>query len=155
MKLVRIPTSNIDEVWPLVKKDIADALVFSGNHTDEQFVFDTLKQEKFQLFIVWDKDQKTTLEKYYGVVVTEIVEKKLTKACHIFIMTGRQRQKWTALIKVIEDFAEQNNINLRLLHQERLYPGHARNIGISNASNSLLAFFTAVITLLLSYSAPK
>jgi hypothetical protein len=112
MKLVRIPTSNIDEVWPLVKKDIADALVFSGNHTDAQFVFDTLKQEKFQLFIVWDKDQKTTLEKYYGVVVTEIVEKKLTKACHIFIMTGRQRQKWTALIKVIEDFAEQNNCDL-------------------------------------------
>ncbi len=112
MKLVRIPTSNIDEVWPLVKKDIADALVFSGNHTDEQFVFDTLKQEKFQLFVVWDKDQKTTLEKYYGVVVTEIVEKKLTKACHIFIMTGRQRQKWTALIKVIEDFAEQNNCDL-------------------------------------------
>ncbi len=112
MKLVRIPTSNIDEVWPLVKKDIADALVFSGNHTDAQFVFDTLKQEKFQLFVVWDKDQKTTLEKYYGVVVTEIVEKKLTKACHIFIMTGRQRQKWTALIKVIEDFAEQNNCDL-------------------------------------------
>jgi len=112
MKLVRITTSNIDEVWPLVKKDIADALVFSGNHTDAQFVFDTLKQEKFQLFIVWDKDQKTTLEKYYGVVVTEIVEKKLTKACHIFIMTGRQRQKWTALIKVIEDFAEQNNCDL-------------------------------------------
>jgi len=112
MKVVRIPTSNIDEVWPLVKKDIADALVFSGNHTDAQFVFDTLKQEKFQLFIVWDKDQKTTLEKYYGVVVTEIVEKKLTKACHIFIMTGRQRQKWTALIKVIEDFAEQNNCDL-------------------------------------------
>ncbi len=112
MKLVRIPTSNIDEVWPLVKKDIADALVFSGNHTDAQFVFDTLKQEKFQLLIVWDKDQKTTLEKYYGVVVTEIVEKKLTKACHIFIMTGRQRQKWTALIKVIEDFAEQNNCDL-------------------------------------------
>ena len=112
MKLVRIPTSNIDEVWPLVKKDIADALVFSGNHTDAQFVLDTLRQEKFQLFIVWDKDQKTTLEKYYGVVVTEIVEKKLTKACHIFIMTGRQRQKWTALIKVIEDFAEQNNCDL-------------------------------------------
>tara|TARA_R100000541_G_scaffold45884_1_gene52918 strand:+ start:2893 stop:3333 length:441 start_codon:yes stop_codon:yes gene_type:complete len=112
MKLVRIPTSNIDEVWPLVKKDIADALVFSGNHTDAQFVFDTLKQDKFQLFIVWDKNQKTTLEKYYGVVVTEIVEKKLTKACHIFIMTGRQRQKWTALIKVIEDFAEQNNCDL-------------------------------------------
>ena len=40
----------------------------------------------------------------------------------------------------IELFAEQNSINFCIFHQERLYPGHARNIGIDNASNSLLAF---------------
>ena len=112
MKLVNIPSSNLDEVWSLVKNDITDALNFSGNHTDAQFVLETLKEEKFQLFVVWDKDQPTTLDKYYGVVVTEIIQKKLKKACHIFIMTGRQRQKWTALIKVIEDFAEQNDCDL-------------------------------------------
>ena len=40
----------------------------------------------------------------------------------------------------IELFTEQHNINFCILHHERLYPGHARNIGIGNASNSLLAF---------------
>ena len=40
----------------------------------------------------------------------------------------------------IELFAEQGNINFCIFHQEKNYPGHARNIGICNASNSLLAF---------------
>ena len=40
MNLVRIPTSNIDDVWNLVKKDIQEALSYSGNHTDSDFVFE-------------------------------------------------------------------------------------------------------------------
>lgn len=49
-------------------------------------------------------------------------------------------QKKLSLPKDIELFAEQHNINFCIFHQERLYPGHARNIGISKASNLLLAF---------------
>ena len=41
--------------------------------------------------VVWDKDKPTTFEKYYGVVVTEIVKRKLIQSCNIFIVTGRQR----------------------------------------------------------------
>tara|TARA_R100001163_G_C4891233_1_gene84102 strand:- start:39 stop:482 length:444 start_codon:yes stop_codon:yes gene_type:complete len=116
MNLVRIPTSNIDDVWNLVKKDIQEALSYSGNHTDSNFVFETLKQEKFQLWIVWDKEKKTTLEKYYGVVVTEVVQRKLRKSCNIFVVTGRHRQKWQHLISVLEDFAlEQECNNMELI----------------------------------------
>tara|TARA_R100000742_G_C4216236_1_gene41251 strand:+ start:94 stop:537 length:444 start_codon:yes stop_codon:yes gene_type:complete len=116
MNLVRIPTSNIDDVWNLVKKDIQEALSYSGNHTDSDFVFETLKQEKFQLWIVWDKAKKTTLEKYYGVVVTEVVQRKLRKSCNIFVVTGRHRQKWQHLISVLEDFAlEQECNNMELI----------------------------------------
>ena len=111
MKLVRIPTSYIDDVWNLVKKDIQEALSYSGNHTDSDFVYETLKQEKFQLWIVWDKDQDTTINKYYGVVVTEIVQRKLRKSCNIFVVTGRHRQKWQHLIGVLEDFALENECN--------------------------------------------
>ena len=107
MKLVNIPSSNLDDVWSLVKKDISEALSYSGNHTDAQFVYDTLKEDKMQLWVVWDKDKSTTLEKYYGVVVTEIIQRKLKRSCQIFIMTGRHRQKWQHLISVIEDFAEE------------------------------------------------
>jgi len=116
MNLVNIPTSNVDDVWNLVKKDIQEALSYSGNHTDSDFVLETLKQQKFQLWIVWDKAKKTTLEKYYGVVVTEVVQRKLRKSCNIFVVTGRHRQKWQHLISVLEDFAlEQKCNNMELI----------------------------------------
>ena len=107
MKLVNIPSSNLDDVWSLVKKDISEALSYSGNHTDAQFVYDCIKDKKMQLWVVWDKDKPTTLEKYYGVVVTEVVQRKLKRSCQIFIMTGKHRQKWQHLISVLEDFAEE------------------------------------------------
>ena len=109
MKLVNIPSSNLDDVWSLVKKDISEALSYSGNHTDAQFVYDCIKEKKMQLWVVWDKDKPTTLEKYYGVVVTEVVQRKLKRSCQIFIMTGKHRQKWQHLISVLEDFAIENN----------------------------------------------
>ena len=109
MKLVRIPSSNLDDVWLLVEKDISSALQYSGNHTDAEFVKETIKEDKFQLWILWDKDKTTTKEKYYGVVVTEIVKRKLKKSCNIFIVTGRQRRLWTPLIQVIEDFAKEQD----------------------------------------------
>ena len=116
MKLVNIPSSNLDDVWSLVKKDIAEALSYSGNHTDSDFVYDCVKENKMQLWVVWDKDKPTTLEKYYGVVVTEIVKRKLIQSCNIFIVTGRQRQKWQHLISVLEDFAIENNCtNMELI----------------------------------------
>jgi hypothetical protein len=109
MNLVRIPSSNLDDVWNLVNKDISEALSYSGNHTDAQFVYETVKENKMQLWVVWNKDKKTTLDKYYGVVVTEIVKRKLKQSCNIFIVTGRHRQKWQHLINVLEDFAIENN----------------------------------------------
>nr|BAR28607.1 putative acetyltransferase [uncultured Mediterranean phage uvMED] len=116
MNLVRIPTSNIDDVWNLVKKDIQEALSYSGNHTDSDFVLETLKQQKFQLWIVWDKEKKTTKDKYYGVVITEVIKRKLRKSCNIFVVTGKHRQKWQHLISVLEDFAlEQECNNMELI----------------------------------------
>ena len=41
-------------------------------------------------------------------MVTEIIDRKLKRSCNIFIVTGRQRQKWQHLIKVLEDFASKN-----------------------------------------------
>ena len=116
MNLVRIPTSNIDDVWNLVKKDIQEALSYSGNHTDSDFVLETLKQQKFQLWIAWDKEKKTTKDKYYGVVKTEVINTKLRKSCNIFVVTGKHRQKWQHLISVLEDFAlEQECNNMELI----------------------------------------
>ena len=105
MKLVRIPAEQIDQVWSLIEKDIKDALAFSGNLTSSNFVLENTKINKFQVWVLWDKDKKTTREKYFGVVVTEIIKRELGKVCHIYIMTGRQRNKWQFLVKDIEQFA--------------------------------------------------
>ena len=37
-------------------------------------------------------------------------------------------------------FTKNNNIKLLIIHETNLYPGHARNIGISDSKNSMLAF---------------
>ena len=108
MNLVNIPPSQLNDVWNLVKKDIQQALSYSGNHTDADFVYETIKNNKMQLWVLWDNSKKATIEKYYGVVVTEIIERKLKKSCNIFIVTGRHRQKWQHLIKIIEDFASKH-----------------------------------------------
>ena len=105
MKLVRIPAEQLDTVWSLIEKDIKDALAYSGNLTSSSFVLEKSKENKFQVWVLWDKDKKTTREKYFGVVVTEIIKRELGKVCHIYIMICRQRHKWQFLVKDIEQFA--------------------------------------------------
>ena len=112
MNLVRIPTKELDKVWSLIEKDIRQALLYSGQLTNSDFVLQTAKQDKFQVWVLWDKKQKTTLDKYFGVVVTELIQRQLGKVCHVYIMTGRQRQKWQHLVKVIEDFAKENKCQM-------------------------------------------
>ena len=111
MQLINIPIKKVDEVWSLVKKNIQQALSYSGNHTDADYVYQTIKDGKFQLWVVWDESKKTVKEQYNGVVVTEIVQRKLKRSCHIFIVTGKNRQQWQHLISVLEDFALKNDCN--------------------------------------------
>ena len=112
MELVRIPTQELDKTWGLIDKDIRQALAYSSQLTDSDFVFETAKQDKFQVWIIWDKNQNKTIDKYFGVVVTELIQRKLGKVCHIYIATGRQRLKWQHLINDIEDFAKQEGCQM-------------------------------------------
>ena len=59
-----------------------------------------------QLWILLDKESE---HKYYGVVVTEIIQRPLQRVLNIKIMTGTHREKWQHLVKEIEDFAWFNN----------------------------------------------
>ena len=106
MELIRIPIAELDKVWSIVDKDIRNALAYSGQLTDSNFVLEKSKEGKFQVWILWDKTKPTAVEKYFGVVVTELIKRQLGKVCHIYIMTGRQRHKWQYLVKDIEEFAK-------------------------------------------------
>ena len=116
IKLYNIPTSNVDAIWRVVVGDIANALARSNNYALVDHFKKWIKEEKMQLWILWDHEAIENNSKYYGVVVTEIVKRKLIQSCNIFIVTGRQRQQWQHLISVLEDFALKNNCtNMELI----------------------------------------
>ena len=129
MNLVRIPIEELDKVWSLVEKDIRQALAYSSQLTDSEFVLETAKENKFQVWILWDESQKKTVDKYFGVVVTEIIKRKFGKVCHIYIMTGRQRHKWQHLISKIEDFAKEEGCQMMELIAR---PGWQRVLNLFN-----------------------
>ena len=106
MELVQIPIKELDKVWGMVEKNIKSALAYSGQLTDSEFVYDLAKEGKFQVWVIWDKNQKKTNDKYFGVVVTEIIKRKHGKVCHVYIVTGRQMSKWQHLISRVEEFAK-------------------------------------------------
>ena len=111
IKLYNIPTKSVDEVWKVVKNDIANALSRSNGYALSDHIKEWIKQQKMQLWILWDSEAEKQ-NKYYGVVVTEVIQRPLQRCLNIKIMIGRHREKWQHLIKHIEDFAWQQNCDL-------------------------------------------
>ena len=50
----------------------------------------------------WDKAKEQTNEKYFGVVITEIIKRKLGKVCHIYIMTISNATNGNILLKILK-----------------------------------------------------
>ena len=105
IELVYIPNELVDSAWKNVEKDIADALARSNGYALAANIKQWIKDKKMQLWILWDKEDKN---QYYGVVVTEILQRPLKRCLNIRIMTGHHRDKWQHLIKNIEKFAWDN-----------------------------------------------
>ena len=108
IELINVPTKSVNEVWALVKTDIANALNRSNGYAFADHIKKWINEEKMQLWILWDKEAAKE-SKYYGLVVTEIIQRPLQRCLNMRIMTGRHREKWQHLIKHIENFAWLNN----------------------------------------------
>ena len=111
IELIYVPTKSVNEVWGVVKTDIANSLNRSNGYALADHIKKWINEEKMQLWILWDKEAAKE-SKYYGLVVTEIIQRPLQRCLNIKIMTGRHREKWQHLIKHIEDFAWINNCDL-------------------------------------------
>jgi|TARA_B100000029_G_scaffold18835_1_gene18877 hypothetical protein len=110
IQLVNIPPESVSKAWGVVKADIANALARSNGYALADHILKWINEKKMQLWILWDPEAENN--KYYGVVVTEIIQRPLQKCLNIKIMTGRHREKWQHLIKHIEDFAWQQDCDL-------------------------------------------
>ena len=104
IELINVPTKSVNEVWGVVKTDIANSLNRSNGYALADHIKKDIIEEKMQLWILWDKEGLKE-SKYYGLVVTEVLQRPLQRCLNIKIMTGRHREKWQHLIKHIEDFA--------------------------------------------------
>ena len=111
IQLINIPAKSLDPAWGIVKTDIANSLNRSNGYALAEHIKKWIKEDKMQLWILWDTEGDKS-SKYYGVVVTEIIQRPLQRCLNIKIMTGKHREKWTDLIKHIEDFAWQQNCDL-------------------------------------------
>ena len=105
---VLIPTNKVEQVWSFAVKDVADALARSNGYARAEHIKKEILDNKMQLWILWDSETK----EYYGVCVTEIIQRPLQRCLNIKIMTGRHRDKWQHLIKHVEEFAWKNNCDL-------------------------------------------
>ena len=105
---VLIPTNKVEQVWSFAVKDVADALARSNGYARAEHIKKDILDNKMQLWMLWDSETK----EYYGVCVTEIIQRPLQRCLNIKIMTGRHRDKWEHLIKHVEEFAWHNNCDL-------------------------------------------
>ena len=118
IELIYVPTKSVNEVWGVVKTDIANALNRSNGYALADHIKKWILEEKMQLWILWDSEADKD-SKYYGVVVTEIIQRPLRRCLNIKIMTGKHREKWQGLIKHIEDFALKNECsNMELIARQ-------------------------------------
>ena len=91
--LVNIPNKSVNETWGLVKTDISNALNRSNGYALADHIKKWILESKMQLWILWDAEGNKD-SKYYGVVVTEIIQRPLQRCLNIKIMIGKHREKW-------------------------------------------------------------
>lgn len=106
---VFIPKDKIELSWNKVEQSITEALIRSGGYANSNHFKQWCIEGKCQLWILWDAEEPVIEKKYYGVSVTEIIQRPLQKYLYIRIMTGHHREKWQHLIKILEKFALDND----------------------------------------------
>jgi hypothetical protein len=109
INLVGIPKDKVELSWNKVEQSVTEALIRSGGYANSNHFKEWCAKGKCQLWILWDAEEPIVERKYYGVVITEVIQRPLQKCFYIRIMTGHHREKWQHLIKHLEKFALDNN----------------------------------------------
>jgi hypothetical protein len=109
INLVGIPKDKVELSWNKVEQSVTEALIRSGGYANSNHFKEWCTEGKCQLWILWDVEEPIVEKKYYGVVITEVIQRPLQKCFYIRIMTGHHREKWQHLIKELEKFAYEND----------------------------------------------
>ena len=74
INLVGIPKENVEASWSRVEQSVTEALIRSGGYANSNHFKEWCIESKCQLWILWDAEEPIAEKKYYGVVITEVIQ---------------------------------------------------------------------------------
>jgi hypothetical protein len=132
MRLVQIPSEAVAQAWPLIGGWIKDATERSGGRFSQDAIFEELRQERQQLWIVWDGEKNKAMA---AGVSQLIVYPTGLKVADVIILTGESRQAWKHLVGKFEEWATSENCGVVQIFARR---GWARDLTDYKMSHVLL-----------------
>lgn len=97
--IVGVPSTLIDEIWPLVDRMLLEACERGRGKEIPDDIRLALNASDLQLWLLWDGTLR-------GLVVTEIVRHPRKTCCRIRFCVGRGRETWQHHIATIERWAK-------------------------------------------------
>ena len=66
VSVLAIEPKDVERFWPLAQFMVAEALKFSGEYADANHIYEYLKKDEMQLFVMFGSDE-TEENKVFGV----------------------------------------------------------------------------------------
>ena len=109
VSIIPIEPKDVERFWPLCEFMVAEALAFSGKYAESSWVYEELKKDNLQCWLMFGSDESEE-NKVFGICVGRIAELPNYLQYEILICTGKRRDLWEdTLVRCITDFAQQNN----------------------------------------------
>ena len=89
VNVLSIEPKDVERFWPLAEFMIKEALKYSGEYADAKHIYDFLKKDMMQCFIMFGSDELEE-NKVFGVGVTRVSEMPNFNQLEIVICTSER-----------------------------------------------------------------
>ena len=108
VSVITIEPKDVERFWPLAEFMVSEALAFSGKYADASWVYDQMKKDLMQCWIMFGSDE-TEENKVFGICIGRVAVMPNYNQYEIVICTGKRRDLWEdRLILEVTDFAKHN-----------------------------------------------
>ena len=108
VSIIPIEPKDVERFWPLCEFMVAEALAFSGKYAESTWVYEELKKDNLQCWLMFGSDESEE-NKVFGICIGQIQEQPNYKQYEILICTGKRRDLWEdGIVEAITNFAKAN-----------------------------------------------
>jgi len=108
VSVLTIEPKDIERFWPLAQFMVTEALKYSGNYANADHIYQYLKKDEMQCWIMFGSDESEE-NKVFGIGVTRISQMPNYPQLEIIICTGKRRDLWEdKFVDEITRFAKLN-----------------------------------------------